>query len=121
MGVHALATGNLDNLKCAVQDRMHQPQRAEALYQHLYPMIAAAEKAGAVCVYLSGAGPTVMALTSGASGDIFTQRENERTDLDVAKAMTEVSEQFGVTGNVLVTQASHEDQNISRHTKLLTD
>ena len=45
--VHALAMGNLDNLKWGVQDRMHQPQRADALYKHLYPMIKAAEEAGA--------------------------------------------------------------------------
>ena len=45
--VHALAMGNLDNLKWGVQDRMHQPQRAEALYPHLYPMMKAAEDAGA--------------------------------------------------------------------------
>lgn len=110
--VHAMCSGNLDNLRSGVEDKLHQPQRGEHLYPFLYPMIRAAEKAGAVCVYLSGAGPTVMALTSGASGDIFTQRENERTDLDVAKAMTEVSEQFGVTGNVLVTQASHEGARV---------
>jgi homoserine kinase len=73
--VHALCSGNLDNLKYGVQDKLHQPQRGEKLYHYLYPMIEAAERAGACCAYLSGAGPTVMALTSGASGDIFTQRE----------------------------------------------
>lgn len=110
--VHALATGNLDNLKWAVQDRMHQPQRSEALYQHLYPMIAAAEKAGACCGYLSGAGPTVMALTSGASGDIFTQREKERTDFSVARAMMQVAETFGIKGRIVVTQASNEGARV---------
>lgn len=93
--VHALAMGNLDNLKWGVEDRMHQPQRAEGLYKHLYPMIRAAEEAGACCAYLSGAGPTVMALTSGASGDIFTQREKERTDYSVAKAMMQTAQSFG--------------------------
>lgn len=110
--VHALAMGNLDNLKWGVQDRMHQPQRAESLYKHLYPMIAAAEKAGACCGYLSGAGPTVMALTSGASGDIFTQREKERTDFSVAKAMMQVAETFGVKGRIVVTQASNEGARV---------
>ena len=143
--VHALSMGNLDNLKWGVQDRMHQPQRSEALYKHLYPMIAAAEKAGACCGYLSGAGPTgesrrasshlvpplathprrgtpidspplsrsaVMALTSGASGDIFTQREMERTDFSVAKAMMQVAETFGVTGRIVVTQASNEGARV---------
>ena len=110
--VHALAMGNLDNLKWGVQDRMHQPQRAEALYKHLYPMITAAEEAGACCAYLSGAGPTVMALTSGASGDIFTQREKERTDFSVAKAMMNVAQTFGVKGRIVVTQASTEGARV---------
>mmetsp|Transcript_4079 Transcript_4079/g.8979 ORF Transcript_4079/g.8979 Transcript_4079/m.8979 type:complete len:438 (-) Transcript_4079:120-1433(-) len=110
--VHALAMGNLDNLKWGVQDRMHQPQRAEALYKHLYPMIKAAEEAGACCAYLSGAGPTVMALTSGASGDIFTQREKERTDFSVAKAMMQVAQTFGVKGRIVVTLASNEGARV---------
>jgi homoserine kinase len=110
--VHALAMGNLDNLKWGVQDRMHQPQRAEALYPHLYPMMKAAEDAGACCAYLSGAGPTVMALTSGASGDIFTQREKERTDFTVAKAMMQTAETFGVKGRIVVTQASQEGARV---------
>merc|ERR1712194_801816 len=95
-----------------VQDRMHQPQRAESLYKHLYPMIAAAEKAGACCGYLSGAGPTVMALTSGASGDIFTQREKERTDRGVGLAMLEIAEEFNIKGRLVVTQMSHEGAHI---------
>jgi len=110
--VHALCTGNLDNLKNGVEDQMHQPQRGEHLYPFLYPMIEAAEKAGASCAYLSGAGPTVMALTSGASGDIFTQREKERTDSNVAKALIDVSEQYGIKGRVIVTNASHEGAKV---------
>jgi homoserine kinase len=110
--VHALALGNLDNLKWGVQDRMHQPQRAEALYKHLFPMIKAAEESGACCAFLSGAGPTVMAFTSGASGDIFTQREKERTDYSVAKAMMEVAQTYGVKGRIVVTQASQEGARV---------
>ncbi len=110
--IHALCLGNLDNLKWGVEDRMHQPQRADALYKHLYPMIQAAEDAGACCAYLSGAGPTVMAMTSGASGDIFTQREKERTDFTVAKAMMQCAETFGVKGRIVVTQASQEGARV---------
>lgn len=112
--VHALAMGNLDNLKWGVEDRMHQPQRAEALYQHLYPMIKAAEEAGACCAYLSGAGPTVMSLTSGASGDIFTQREKERTDWSVARAMMQVAETYGVKGRIVVTLPSNEGARVMK-------
>jgi len=110
--VHALCTGNLDNLRWGVEDKLHQPQRGAELYPYLFPMIAAAEEAGASCAYLSGAGPTVMALTSGASGDIFTQREKERTDSAVAKAMLQVAEEFGIKGKLLVTKPVHEGARV---------
>ena len=110
--VHALSVGNLDNLKWGVQDKMHQPQRAAAIYPHLYPMIKAAEEAGACCAYLSGAGPTVMAMTSGASGDIFTQREKERTDYTVARAIMDVAREFNVKGRIVVTQASQDGARV---------
>mmetsp|Transcript_38200 Transcript_38200/g.44493 ORF Transcript_38200/g.44493 Transcript_38200/m.44493 type:complete len:447 (-) Transcript_38200:430-1770(-) len=112
--VHALCHGQLDNLKYGVQDRMHQPQRGAKLYTYLYPMIEAAEQAGACCAYLSGAGPTVMALTSGASGDIFTQREKERTDWAVANAMIQAGEEVGIKGKLLVTQVAHEGAKVIR-------
>ena len=110
--IHALCMGNLDNLKWGVQDRIHQPQRGNKLYKYLFPMIEAAEKAGASCAYLSGAGPTVMAITSGASGDIFAQREKERSDLAVARAMISAAEQFGISGKMLVTSASNEGARV---------
>jgi homoserine kinase len=114
MLVHSLCSGNLDNLKHGVQDKLHQPQRGEKLYHYLYPMIEAAELAGACCAYLSGAGPTVMALTSGASGDIFTQREKERTDQAVARAMIQVADDFGIKGKLLVTSAVSEGARVVR-------
>lgn len=112
--VHALCTGNVDNLRYGVEDKMHQPQRGKTLYKYLYPMIEAAQNAGASCAYLSGAGPTVMALTSGATGDIFTQRETERTDSEVARAMLEVADEYGITGQLLVTQPVHEGARVIR-------
>jgi homoserine kinase len=110
--VHSLCTNNIDNLKWGVQDKMHQPQRGESLYKYLYPMVEAAERAGAACAYLSGAGPTVMALTSGASGDIFTQRVDERTDSAVARAMISTAEQFGIHGKLLVTTPVNEGARV---------
>jgi homoserine kinase len=112
--VNALCHQNLDNLKWGVQDKLHQPQRGSQIYKYLYPMIEAAENAGACGAFLSGAGPTVMALTSGASGDIFTQREKERTDWAVANAMLAVADQFGIKGKLVVTQASHEGAKVIR-------
>lgn len=46
-------------------------------------MIEAAIAAGADTAYLSGSGPTVAAITSGAAGDIFLQRTKERVDKQV--------------------------------------
>lgn len=46
-------------------------------------MIEAAISAGADTAYLSGSGPTVAAITSGAAGDIFLQRTKERVDKQV--------------------------------------
>ncbi|KAG7345603.1 homoserine kinase [Nitzschia inconspicua] len=110
--VHAFNTNNLDNLRWGVQDKLHQPQRGEKLYKYLYPMIEAAENAGACCAYLSGAGPTVMALTSGASGDIFAQREKERTDILVAKAMIQCAKDHGIDGKLLVTNVVAEGARV---------
>ena len=58
-------------------------------------MIEASVAAGASAAYLSGAGPTVMAITSGASGDIFTQRAKERVDRAVAAAMVKTAKELG--------------------------
>jgi homoserine kinase len=110
--VHALCTNNLDNLKWGVEDRLHQPQRGEKLYKYLFPMIKAAEDAGAACAYLSGAGPTVMAVTSGASGDIFAQREKERSDRVVARAMIQAAEECGISGKLVVTTVANEGARV---------
>ena len=110
--VHALCTHNLDNLKFGVEDKLHQPQRGAKLYKYLYRMIQAAEDAGANCAYLSGAGPTVMAVTSGAAGDIFAQRVKERTDIAVAKAMIQCAKSFGIDGKLLVTNVVTEGARV---------
>lgn len=102
--VNALATNNLHNLRFGTQDRLHQPQRGAKVYKHLDPMIAAAEEAGASCCYLSGAGPSVLAITSGAAGDIFAQREKERVDRKVADAMLAAAVRAGVNGQVYISE-----------------
>ena len=110
--VHALCMGNLDNLKYGVEDRLHQPARGNKLYTYLFPMIAAAEAAGAACAYLSGAGPTVMAITAGASGDIFAQRAKERSDLAVARAMRKAAKDAGIKGQLVISQVSNEGARV---------
>lgn len=106
--INALASNNIDQLRYGVEDALHQPQRGAAVYPHLYPIIKAAEEAGASAAYLSGAGPTVMAITSGASGDIFTQRAKERVDSKVAEAMLAASAKCGTVGQVFITAPSEQ-------------
>ena len=112
--VNSLNHNNLECLKNGVEDALHQPQRADAIYHYLYPMIEAAEAAGANACYLSGAGPTVMALTCGASGDIFTQQEKERNDVEVARAMISSAKKSGIKGKCIVTSISSEGAQVTR-------
>jgi len=102
--INALATSNIDNIQYGCDDMLHQPQRGAKCFSHMQPLIDAALKAGANGAYLSGAGPTILAITSGASGDIFTQREQERVDKAVGEAMARAAEAVGVKGQVYVTK-----------------
>ena len=112
--MNGLNHGNLDCLKHGCEDALHQPQRGAAIYRYLYPMISAAEAAGANACYLSGAGPTVMALTSGSSGDIFTQHEKELNHVEVAKAMKRSARESGIEGRVVVTNIASEGAKVIR-------
>jgi homoserine kinase len=62
--VQAAATGDWSLLAAAMQDRWHQPPRI-ALFPELPALIDAAMSAGARGAALSGAGPSVVALTDG--------------------------------------------------------
>ena len=67
--VGALCQKRLDLLEVAAQDVLHQPQRA-TLVPGLVQVIETANKAGALSVMLSGAGPTVIALTGNYQEEI---------------------------------------------------
>ncbi|MGC5327963.1 homoserine kinase [Brevibacillus sp. SYSU BS000544] len=69
--VAALATGNLDLLGTAMQDRVHQPYRCQ-LVPGLEEMLEKSTGHGAIGAALSGAGPTVL---------FFYNGENEREKL----------------------------------------
>lgn len=74
--VAALATGELDQLAEAVKDRLHQPYRAP-LVPGFAAVLEEAEGAGALGCFLSGAGPTIIALARGegtAIGDRMVER-----------------------------------------------
>lgn len=57
----SLLTGKYENLKTAVDDRLHQPFRLP-LMPHAQEVMDIAYTLGAYAVYVSGAGPTIMAV-----------------------------------------------------------
>lgn len=85
--IDSLHRGDFNSLRFATRDKLHQPIRGEKAFPHFDPVIQAAIKAGAHGAFLSGAGPTVMAICSGQAGEVFTQRSSERQEGDVALAM----------------------------------
>ncbi|CAM9783261.1 unnamed protein product [Heterosigma akashiwo] len=128
--VNALATANVDNLRWGCEDALHQPQRGAKCFPHMQvaargrtargrPLIDAALAAGADGAYLSGAGPTILAVTSGASGDIFTQRELERVDKAVGEAMARAAADVGVRGQVYVSLKEQGARGGGRRAQLL--
>lgn len=101
--VAAFATNNLSWLREATEDALHQPQRSN-LHKHLNPMIASALEAGAHGAALSGAGPAVIAFTSGRAGDVIAQANSERQELRVAEAFLACAEEIKCPGQVLITK-----------------
>lgn len=57
----SLLTGKFENLRTAVDDRLHQPYRME-LIPHCKDVFDIAYTHGAYAAYISGAGPTIMAI-----------------------------------------------------------
>jgi homoserine kinase len=84
--VNALATGQLQYLRVATQDRLHQPAR-QSLFPAMSSFFEAALEAGAWGVFLSGGGPTILALT--------TDREE-----DIGKALLSTAQKAGINGKI---------------------
>lgn len=82
---YAIRERRADLLRDAMHDVLHQPYRAN-IFPHLNPTIAAALNAGAHGAALSGAGPTVLALS-----------DPERAEA-VAEAMAHAGPASGVAG-----------------------
>ncbi|MEP6490139.1 homoserine kinase [Microcoleus vaginatus GB2-A3] len=66
--VRALETGNQNWLRCALQDKLHQPYR-QSLIKGYEAVQQAAVNAGACGMVISGAGPTLLALTDATNAD----------------------------------------------------
>lgn len=86
--VSALAQRRYDLLDLATRDRLHQPYR-EAIFPAMPALFEAARQAGALGVFLSGAGSTILALC----------RDNAQA---VAEAMAVAGRDLQVTGRPLV-------------------
>jgi homoserine kinase len=61
----SIASGDIDLLRLAMEDRLHQPQR-QALFPWMEPVRQAALEAGALGCVLSGAGPSLLAALRGS-------------------------------------------------------
>ncbi|MEG4584031.1 homoserine kinase [Microcoleus sp. MOSTC5] len=66
--LRALETGNENWLRCALQDKIHQPYR-QSLIRGYEAVQQAALNAGACGMVISGAGPTLLALTDATNAD----------------------------------------------------
>ncbi len=88
--VNAMNTGRLEELATATEDRLHQPYRRQ-LFPAMKVIFEGAMKGGALGVFLSGSGPTVLALTHGR-------------EVTVAYEMAEAARQASVPGEVKVTR-----------------
>ena len=83
----SLASGRVDALALAMEDRLHQPQRL-GLFPWMDAVRRAAREAGALGCVLSGAGPALLAAVRGAAEP-------------VARAMESALSSAGLTGRAL--------------------
>ncbi len=86
--VAAMSGGHLDRLRCATQDRLHQPYR-QVLFPSMPKLFDAALEAGALAAWLSGSGSALLALTHGR-------------EADVAEAFEACAQRLGVAGRTQV-------------------
>ena len=88
--VQAMATGELDNLRYATQDMLHQPDR-QGIFFPMKNIIKAAMDAGARGAFLSGSGSSVLAFCV----------DREYT---VGYEMADAGMKSGLDGEIVVTQ-----------------
>lgn len=98
--MQGLSTGNPDWLKAALQDKVHQPYR-KALIPNFDSVEAAAIAAGAHGVVISGAGPTILALSNLPSAQ------------NVAQAMKHAWESVGIETLAIVLQLDTDGVKVS--------
>ncbi|MBD0381709.1 homoserine kinase [Paenibacillus sedimenti] len=100
--VAALSTGNLDMIRHAMKDALHQPYRA-ALIPGMTTILEQADRHGALGVALSGAGPTLLTLVDA--------RSDRKAELEVFLKETLLKE--GIEAQTLWLKPSGEGVTIS--------
>ena len=96
--VAGMLTEHTEYFHHSVQDKLHQPYR-EPLFPAMKVIFKAAEDAGALGVFLSGSGSTIMALTKGR-------------EMTVAYEMGEAARQTGVVGQLRITKPAFEGTSV---------
>lgn len=66
----AINSGDTDNLRELVDDRLHQPYRASYI-EGMYDIFDEGYRLGAKAMYLSGSGPTIIAMVESGCGDFI--------------------------------------------------
>jgi homoserine kinase len=100
----ALKDGRMEDLGAATEDRLHQPYRA-ALVPGFADILAAATMAGAAGAFLSGAGPTVLALHDRSIAGLGSR---------IAEAMGAAAAAFGLEGRRLVLAVRDQGAVVTR-------
>ena len=96
--IGALTTGRLEYLRIATQDRLHQPHR-QAIFPAMAGLFAGALEAGALGVFLSGSGSSILALTRGKAEA-------------VAEGFTRTALALDITGQLRITRPCHRGAHV---------
>lgn len=105
MLVNCFATGQFEPLRYAMEDRLHQPQRSH-IFPYM-PLIKVALEAGAHGAYLSGAGPTVLAIAGGGgSGNVGSDTMSQFLAEAVSEAMVQEAARMGISGTAHIATPS---------------
>jgi len=108
MLVNCFATAQFSALRFAMEDQLHQRHRSK-LFPFCEPIIEAARKAGAHGAFISGAGPTVVAITGGGptvGASVGSDTMSQFLAEAVSEAMEEAAAKYGVAGGVHITSPS---------------
>ncbi len=96
--VNAMVSSRLEDLAWATDDRLHQPYRQQ-LFPAMEAIFAGAKAGGALGVFLSGSGSTILALTQG----------NEQ---NVAGSMRSAASRAGVSAYTMLTRPSQQGAHV---------